>query len=60
MNSPTHPPAIYDLIGVSNHSGNMGFGHYTATCYHHDMRQWYDFNDSSVTELGNAENIIVC
>lgn len=23
---------IYDLYAVSNHYGNMGFGHYTAYC----------------------------
>lgn len=42
----SHP--IYDLIGVSHHSGGMGGGHYTAHCMGANGG-WYDFNDSVVT-----------
>jgi len=39
---------IYDLIGVSNHSGGLGGGHYTAVCRNFKDNKWYDFNDSHV------------
>ena len=32
-------PAAYDLFGVVNHYGRMGFGHYTAFA-----RRWNEFN----------------
>lgn len=31
-NEHTGEKLIYDLYAVSNHYGNMGFGHYTAYC----------------------------
>jgi len=49
-------PAEYDLFGVINHYGRLGFGHYTAFA-----RQWDEhsmsntfaaFDDSSVTSIG--------
>lgn len=40
---------IYDLYGVSNHFGNMGFGHYTAYCQNPVTNQWYEFDDSRVS-----------
>jgi ubiquitin carboxyl-terminal hydrolase 4/11/15 len=43
-------PAIYDLYGVSEHSGGMGGGHYTAKCRNDFNGKWYCFNDSHVTE----------
>ena len=42
-------PPIYDLFAVSEHSGGLGGGHYTAKCLNFIDEQWYDFNDSSVT-----------
>merc|ERR1712050_115455 len=27
-------PLVYDIICVANHSGQLGRGHYTATCKH--------------------------
>jgi ubiquitin C-terminal hydrolase len=39
----------YDLFGVVNHYGNMGFGHYTAYAMNHQDKNWYTFDDSSVT-----------
>jgi len=43
-------PAIYDLYGVSEHSGTMGGGHYTAKCLNEASGKWYSFNDSHVSE----------
>jgi len=39
---------IYDLYAVSNHYGNMGFGHYTAYAKNPKTDKWYDFDDSQV------------
>jgi ubiquitin carboxyl-terminal hydrolase 4/11/15 len=41
-------PALYDLFAVSNHSGGIGGGHYTAYCRQADG-DWHYFNDSSVS-----------
>ncbi|KAK2167839.1 hypothetical protein LSH36_23g05071 [Paralvinella palmiformis] len=46
-----HGPALYDLKGVVNHYGGLGGGHYTAYCQNKDTRQWYHFDDSSVTKI---------
>eukprot|EP01035_Chromulina_nebulosa_P017964 gene17964-23594_t len=42
---------IYDLFAVSNHSGSLQGGHYTAYCCNNDNGKWYEFNDSSVSEV---------
>ena len=41
---------VYSLIAVSNHSGSMGGGHYTAQCKSAINSKWYDCNDSTVRE----------
>jgi ubiquitin carboxyl-terminal hydrolase 4/11/15 len=38
---------LYELYAVSNHSGDLGFGHYTAYAKNFDNSNWYVFNDSS-------------
>jgi len=41
-------PSLYTLIGVINHTGYSGGGHYTATCTSPYQRgEWQSFNDSS-------------
>lgn len=47
----------YELFAISNHYGNMGFGHYTAFGKNKVTGKWYDFDDSSVTEV-EPESII--
>lgn len=42
---------IYDCYAVSNHYGNMGFGHYTAYCKNPLNNKWYEFDDSRVSEI---------
>lgn len=51
VKGPIHAeaPPIYDLYAVSEHSGGLGGGHYTAKCCNFIDNCWYDFNDSSVT-----------
>ena len=39
----------YELIGVSNHYGNTGGGHYTAFAKHADS--WHEFNDSNTSSV---------
>uniref|UniRef100_A0A6S8PAR9 ubiquitinyl hydrolase 1 n=1 Tax=Amphora coffeiformis TaxID=265554 RepID=A0A6S8PAR9_9STRA len=50
-----HTPAIYDLFGVVNHYGRMGFGHYTAFCREWnelgEMSSWSLFDDSAVSSV---------
>lgn len=46
---------IYDLYAVSNHFGGMGGGHYTAFCQMPDNKKWYDFDDSTVTEIDSKD-----
>eukprot|EP01102_Stenamoeba_stenopodia_P009014 TRINITY_DN2643_c1_g1_i1.p1 TRINITY_DN2643_c1_g1~~TRINITY_DN2643_c1_g1_i1.p1 ORF type:complete len:939 (-),score=214.91 TRINITY_DN2643_c1_g1_i1:15-2783(-) len=47
LKSTSSPQALYDLFAVSNHSGGLGGGHYTAFAKNADDNEWYDFNDSS-------------
>eukprot|EP00002_Diphylleia_rotans_P019806 TRINITY_DN3826_c1_g1_i3.p1 TRINITY_DN3826_c1_g1~~TRINITY_DN3826_c1_g1_i3.p1 ORF type:complete len:142 (-),score=30.08 TRINITY_DN3826_c1_g1_i3:528-953(-) len=47
-------PHLYDLIGVSVHSGSLMGGHYTAYCLNMDDRQWYYFNDSRVSSASES------
>ncbi len=44
---------MYDLYAVSNHFGNVGYGHYTAYGKNPDNNKWYNFDDSSVSEVSN-------
>ncbi len=44
-------PLIYDLFAVSNHFGGVGGGHYTAYARNYTTGKWYDFDDSSCTEI---------
>jgi ubiquitin carboxyl-terminal hydrolase 4/11/15 len=51
-------PADYDLFGVVNHYGRMGFGHYTAFARRWDetgtSKEWALFDDSSVRTVGSG------
>jgi len=48
------PKLIYDLYGVVNHSGVIGFGHYYAYCKNKKTGKWYEHNDSSVSEISES------
>ena len=39
----------YELIGVSNHYGSTGGGHYTAFAKH--SGSWHEFNDSTTSSV---------
>jgi len=51
-------PLIYDLFAVSNHSGGLTGGHYTAYAKNRYDQQWYLFNDSSSSHVQNVNQII--
>ena len=48
---------VYDLYGVSNHSGNVLGGHYTSFVKNANGK-WYHYNDSSVTDVEKLQDII--
>ncbi|KAK0828062.1 hypothetical protein LTR73_005015 [Friedmanniomyces endolithicus] len=45
---------LYDLFAVDNHFGGLGGGHYTAMAKSFYDGQWYDYNDSMSSKLGDA------
>ena len=49
---------IYELYAISNHYGNMGFGHYTAFAKNALDNEWYEFDDSHVTKVKDPSKII--
>ena len=49
--SKTEDRLIYDCYAVSNHYGNMGFGHYTAYARSPTDDKWYEFDDSRVSAI---------
>lgn len=50
-----HPERfIYDCYAVSNHYGNMGFGHYTAYAKNPVTNRWYEFDDSHVKMVNTS------
>jgi hypothetical protein len=51
-------PHIYDLYAVSEHSGGLGGGHYTATARNWSNGKWYSFNDSFVRELPSGSSAV--
>jgi len=50
-----HVALTYDLIAVSNHYGSLSGGHYTACALNQETGNWYDFNDSHVSQLSGPE-----
>lgn len=50
---------IYDLFAVTNHHGNMNFGHYTAFAKNSVTGKWHYYNDSIVEEVEDPEETVV-
>ena len=48
--------ARYNLLGVSNHMGRLGGGHYTANILHTPSGRWLNFNDSWVNTPNNIKS----
>ncbi|XP_050522662.1 ubiquitin carboxyl-terminal hydrolase 15-like isoform X2 [Daktulosphaira vitifoliae] len=51
INGLEHRNRKYYLYGVSNHSGSLDGGHYTAYCLKKQMNKWYKFDDVRVYEI---------
>lgn len=51
VEKPADKRAVYDLVAVANHSGGLNGGHYWAFCKATNGK-WYEYNDSSVNEMG--------
>lgn len=49
--------AKYDLIAVSNHTGGLGGGHYTAHAKNVYDQKWHTFDDSCVSDIDES-NVI--
>lgn len=56
--NPKFKGVKYDLFAVSNHSGGLSGGHYTAYAKNSLDGDWYSFNDSNVSKIRNAESIV--
>ena len=51
--------AIYDLIAVTNHTGSIRSGHYTAFAREKlATNQWYQFDDRTVTLISSNSEIV--
>lgn len=48
----------YNLYATVNHSGGLNSGHYVANCKNLLDKKWYNFNDSTISYIDNAEDII--
>lgn len=48
---------IYNLIGVANHFGGLGGGHYTAYAKNFLQNAWYSFDDAMVNPV-SSNNIV--
>jgi ubiquitin C-terminal hydrolase len=43
----------YKLFAISNHTGTLDGGHYTALCKNDKLNRWFKFDDSTVKEAGS-------
>lgn len=50
VKGPQEVPPVYDLYAVSNHFGSLGGGHYVAYAKNKNDKNWYKFDDSSVSK----------
>ena len=50
LDPTTKKATVYDLYAVSEHSGGLGGGHYTATTLDDNTGVWYHYNDSVVSK----------
>jgi len=51
-------PQVYELFGVLVHHGSAGFGHYYAFLRTSGDKQWYEFDDSSVSKATFNQAVI--
>ncbi|CAK7212366.1 hypothetical protein SBRCBS47491_001439 [Sporothrix bragantina] len=58
LDRQTGKEEIYDLIGVDDHWGGLGGGHYTAFAKSFIDHQWYEYNDSSVSKVSDPARVV--
>ncbi|KIH92949.1 ubiquitin carboxyl-terminal hydrolase 4/11/15 [Sporothrix brasiliensis 5110] len=58
LDRQTGKEEIYDLIGVDDHWGGLGGGHYTAFAKNFIDHQWYEYNDSSVSRVNDSSRVV--
>ncbi len=51
--------STYELIGVICHHGTAGGGHYTSYALNHLDNLWYEFDDSSVTQVFKVYDVMM-
>mmetsp|Transcript_93927 Transcript_93927/g.242689 ORF Transcript_93927/g.242689 Transcript_93927/m.242689 type:complete len:1098 (-) Transcript_93927:450-3743(-) len=57
MDEPPPGPVEYKLVGLIQHIGSMGGGHYISYCQHKQKPQeWYEFDDLQVSKV-SAEQV---
>jgi ubiquitin carboxyl-terminal hydrolase 4/11/15 len=49
---------VYDLIAVDDHYGGLGGGHYTAYAKNFVDGRWYNYNDSSVSQVSDPSSAV--
>ena len=49
---------VYDLYGITNHSGNSLGGHYTSFVRVSKSNKWSHFNDTEVKEVTDLTNLV--
>ncbi|XP_050424482.1 ubiquitin carboxyl-terminal hydrolase 8-like isoform X1 [Adelges cooleyi] len=54
INGTEHRNWKYYLYGVSNHSGSLDGGHYTAYCLKTSINKWYKFDDVRVYDISSS------
>lgn len=51
---------LYDLFAIVNHTGNMDYGHYYSYIKFKNQENFYEFNDSTVLNIGKETTIFPC
>lgn len=49
---------IYNLKAINCHDGSMSFGHYYSYCMNYINNKWYEYNDDTITEVDNLDDLI--
>ncbi|KAF2803650.1 UCH-domain-containing protein [Mytilinidion resinicola] len=55
---PEDKETVYDLFAVDNHYGGLGGGHYTAFAQNFYDKEWYEYNDSSVSRRKDPASVV--
>ncbi|KAI6351222.1 hypothetical protein MCOR25_010065 [Pyricularia grisea] len=58
IDQQTGKEEVFDLIGIDDHWGGLGGGHYTAFAKNFIDGEWYEYNDSSVSKQTNLARMV--